>query len=66
MNVSTVSDTSDLKMNVFLDLFNYLKDPGSLNSNNYPIESHRFSVFLKSLINFKDRVDFEVSQRLGL
>ena len=28
--------------------------------------SHRFSLPIKSLINFKDMVDFEVSQRLGL
>ena len=27
--------------------------------------SHRFSLLMKSLINFKDRVDFEVSQRPG-
>ena len=29
-------------------------------------ESHRFSLLINSLTNFSDRVDFEVSLRLGL
>ena len=29
-------------------------------------ETHRFSLLINSLINCSDRVDFEVSQRLGL
>ena len=53
-------------MNIKIQIFPFKGTVGNLVLLSLHRGSHRFSLLLESFINFLDRVDFEVSQRLGL
>jgi len=55
-------------MNINIRIFPFKGTVGNLVLLSLHRGSHRFSnsLLLESFINFLDRVDFEVSQRLGL